>query len=227
MSVQKPSNMVVAIISTIFFMIMQVVLFKYITFKKVNDIIADKINIFNTYTCHNKTLENKIKKYINSPHREQIKTTALQQKYNRDTHNNALLTTWITLPICFGMLILVYLIYKLYPTWTRTDSVLLTFAIITYTLCILWYYYIINNHEYYGDHMLYNKIYSALGDNIINNSLSETGETLRNDIKKVMSSNMTSVELIKNNPDLATSLLDIVGIVKHTIIPKYINRTKS
>lgn len=75
--------------------------------------------------------------------------------------------------------------------------------------------------------MLYNKIYSALGDNIINNSLSETGETLRNDIKKVMSSNMTSVELIKNNPDLATSLLDIVGIVKHTIIPKYINRTKS
>ena len=214
--------MVVAVISTIFFIIMQVLLFKYITSKKVNDIIADKINIFNTYACHNKTLEHKIKKYINSPDREQIKKIALQQKYNRDTYNNTLLTNWITLPLSFGIITLIYFIYKLYPTWTQIDSVLLSFSIVTCALCILLYYYIINNHEYYGDHMLYNKIYSAVGNNIINHSLSDTGETLRNDVKKVISSNMTTLELIKKHNDLATSLFDIVGIVKHTIIPKYI-----
>jgi ApbE superfamily uncharacterized protein (UPF0280 family) len=84
-------------------------------------------------------------------------------------------------------------------------------------------YYVINNHEYYGDHALYSKIYSTISDNISKKCTTASGEQLSSDVKKITESDMTLMELIENHPDLATSLFDFVGSIKHNSIIKYMS----
>ena len=227
MNMTEPSNMVIILINIIFFMIIQTIFFKYILSEKINSVIADKTNILNMYIQHNKTLGAKIEQYINSEHRHRLKEVAQKQKTDRHDHNNISANIWIFIPIIINIVVLIYFLHKLYSVpnresiWKNDGYILLAAPVILYTLCMLIFYYIVDRHEYYGDHELFNRIYTTVGNNVTKTCATNSGEKLSDDIKKVTGSEITLMELIENHPDLATSLFDFVGTLKHGPIAKY------
>jgi hypothetical protein len=227
MNMVEPSNIVVILINVIFFMIIQIIFFKHILSKKINDVIVDKTNIFNMYIQHNKVLGNEIEKYMSSEHRNRLKVVAREQKADRDNYNNTSANIWVYIPIIMSIFALSYFLYKIYTSPNRESIqenngyVSLVLPVILYICGILIFYYVIDHHEYYGDHELFSRIYSTICNNITKTCTTIPGEKLCDDVKKVAGSNITLMELIENHPDLATSLFDVAGSIKHNSIVKY------
>jgi hypothetical protein len=173
MKMFKNSNMVIAFLNIIFFIIVQTLFFKYFASKQFNTVLENKIDILNTYSELDPQAKEIIDAHLNSPQAAFIKEIAEYQELEREELNNKLIKKWIGIPLTLSIILLIILFSLLLREdsvnrWNGSDTAVLSLIVGAYATELMFYFGIVRQYEFYGDMQLVNKLYSNVYDKYFN-----------------------------------------------------------
>ena len=158
------------IFSNVFlFVFVQTAFFYFVASKQFNNVLASKVDIVNTYLQHDNKAKEEMKVFLNSDEVKEVQRLAKEQEEKRNEANIELIKKDI-LPLLIvvgGLVALV--IYAMYTNkanqWSgfdKTDQVLLWSVLLAYSTELLFFFGIVRQYEFYGDHAIINKFYENI-----------------------------------------------------------------
>lgn len=76
----------------------------------------------------------------------------------------------------------------------------------------MFYFFVVQNYEYYGDHQLNSKIIESIKQNIGTTFLTNSGKKLDDDIQKVLDKNINLTDLLKRHPSLGMNVWENLNL---------------
>ena len=155
------NDWIVIYVNVIFFVVVQTLFFRYIASKQYENVLKQKVEILKLYGekfPNEKTkIDKNIQEYINE-NREKI-----EEQYKKRSKKNAELETtycWNFAKAIVALLILTLIINK--EQWTSIHTLGLVFVILGYTTEILFFFLIVKQYEFVGDHKISSEIFKQL-----------------------------------------------------------------
>lgn len=223
MGVFSSPNMIISFTNIIFFIIIQILFFRNISSKQFNNVLTDKINILNSYMRNNRRFRDAVDNHIRSSE-ESVMIRATDQEKDRVRHNDRSMMMWLGLPllICVGMLVLSIVNQNRSSNkdeWTSIHSTLLTLSIGVYLSEILFYYGVVRQYQFYGDHHIYSRMYDGIHSGISREPITEEGRVLRDDIRRVLNHEITVSELLNRHDDISSNFFEYNGEIMSALSP--------
>ena len=162
------NNMITLLSNVIFYIVVQTLFFYFIGSKQFNNVLENKVDIVVSYAKKNIYLKEFIKEYISNENAKKLEKEAKKQKKKREKYNRSLIFKWIGIPLLICIVVLLINIFKLFilgESWGRSDNIILLLVIFAYSTELCFFFGIVKQYEFYGDH----KIYRSFFENCINN----------------------------------------------------------
>jgi ABC-type transport system involved in cytochrome bd biosynthesis fused ATPase/permease subunit len=214
MGIFQPANMIITFANVIFFMIVQTLFFKFVASKQFNEVLNEKVGIFNEYLKYNKDFKNTVTDYLESNQVKELQSTAKQQEQKRESENMNLIKKWIGTPLVISVVILLFFLLLLFKQsgdkengWSSIDTAILTLVVGAYSTEIMFYLGIVSQYEFYGDQQIYSRLYDGVHNNITRKPVTKEGKVLNVDIKKVLNGDMKVSNLLEKHPNLSKDFM--------------------
>ena len=210
MKVFDNQNMLVVMANIIFFIVVQTLFFRFVATGQFINVMSGKVDILNEYIKYDSNAKSKVKAFVESDQVQEILVKAHIEKKARNAKNTASILKWIGPILLVFTAILIYYVVRVAQTkvWTSTDSVMLSLVAFAYLTELIFYFTIVKQYQFYGDH----KIYSTYYDGVINETLKKINiDDDSNDSNNTDSnSNTTSVDTESLISSIEGSMSDIV-----------------
>ena len=215
MGIFQPANMIITFANVIFFIVVQTLFFKLVASKQFNQVLNDKMGIFNEYLKYNKDFKNSVTEYLGSEQVKELQDIAKQQEKKRESENMDLIKKWVGIPLVLAVIILFVFIFLLFRQsgdkdngWSSIDTAILTLVVGAYSTEIMFYLGIVQQYEFYGDQQIYSRLYNGIHNNVTRKPVTQEGQVLSGDLKKVLNGDMKLSEAMEKHPDLSKDLME-------------------
>lgn len=214
MGIFTPPNMIITFANIIFFIVVQTLFFKFVASKQFNNVLGNKVGIFNTYVKYNPQFKAAVEEFLGSDQVKAIEEAAKTQEKERNAANNDLIKSWIGIPLVVAVVILLIFIWLLFKqstdsgnAWSSIDTAILTLVVGAYATELMFFFGIVRRYEFYGDQQIYSRLYDGIHNNINRKPLTKAGQKLNDDIMMVVDAKMTMTDLMEKHKDLAKNLV--------------------
>ena len=160
-------NMIILVSNVIFFIVVQTFFFKYKASQQINTVIKEKLDILNTYLNYDPELKQKIVDYKTSSEFKEKKKKAEKNAEWRNIENWKLIVKYI-LPVfgLFTVILIILILLDRLPVkttkWVGVDTAIGSLVFLAYSTEILFYFGMVRQYTFYGDHELTYNVYSSL-----------------------------------------------------------------
>ena len=162
------SNLILMFVNILFFIVVQILFFKYIASLQFNKIISDKVNIINETIKWNWIIKTFFSNLLKSDYYSNIKQKWDEMEKTREQKNNDLILSKMAIIIIPIILIIIFFIYRLNRTelskskWNSVEWVMLLLILFAYSTELLFFFFIVKQYEFVGDHSLFYMIYKNI-----------------------------------------------------------------
>lgn len=155
------NDWIVILVNVLFFMIVQTLFFRYVASKQYETVLVDKLGLVSEYISKQKNYKKAL-----SNERQNFATTnapLLQSQYNtRQTINNQLEIDYCWKYIIFTIVAIV-IVFVINPNkWGSLHTLGLVFVILGYTTELLFFFGMVKQYEFVGDHTIVNNLIAAM-----------------------------------------------------------------
>jgi len=163
------SNLLGILCNVFLFIVVQTGFFYFVASKQFNNVLESKVDIMNIYLKNNENAKQNMKEYINSESVKEIKKIAKEQEVKRDAANIELMKADILPLLLFTGGLIILVIFAMYTnkrnqwsSFNKTDQILLASVLFAYTTEMAFFFGVVKQFEFYGDHAIVNKFYNSI-----------------------------------------------------------------
>jgi hypothetical protein len=149
--------------NVLFFMIVQTLFFKYIASKQFEVVLESKLDFLKVLSEENPKVKRAVDDYkvkFISNNKDIVKN----QERLREEDNMKTTKTYLGIPILIGSLIFLHLIFIMSSkrSWNSVDTLAVLFVALAYATEIIFFFSIVRQYEFVGDHYIMNKVLKDL-----------------------------------------------------------------
>ena len=166
---------VIIILSTVFiFILIQTLFFHFIASKQFNEVLKDKVNILNIYKSVEPDTAKMLKHELESESTKEIIRLGKEQEVIRTNENINLILKEIGVIMLIILAMIIYIGYNMYKkkgekgwfSFTKTDLLLTSLILTGYTTELAFFFGVIRQYKFYGDHNIIYVIYKKVQERI-------------------------------------------------------------
>lgn len=155
------NDWIVILVNVLFFMIVQTLFFRYVASKQYETVLVDKLGLVSEYISKQKNYKRAL-----SNERQKFATTnaqLLESQYNtRQTINNQLEIDYCWKYIVFTIVAIAIVWFVNSKPWGTLHTLGLIFVILGYTTELLFFFGMVKQYEFVGDHTIINSLVTGM-----------------------------------------------------------------
>ena len=161
-------NMIILISNVIFFIIVQTWFFTNYASKQINTVVEDKLNVLNEYLKYDTSVRQNIANYKKSDEYKNIQKKSIDNSNWRDEQNWKATKKYISPVLLFFVAcLIIYISILVFPgikttPWKGPDWAVLSLVVFAYTTELFFYFGMVRQYIFYGDHAITHKLYENL-----------------------------------------------------------------
>lgn len=157
----KTNDWIIILMNLVFFMIVQTYFFRYIASKQYENVLSNKLGLFQTILNKNPQYKQLIKTYKNK-YLEKNQTLVQQQYLQRQLVNQKLEQKYCWTFIHYTNIFILLLFLFTRQKWTSIHTLGVIFVILGYVVELLFFFFIVQPYQFIGDHFLLSQIYKKM-----------------------------------------------------------------
>jgi len=212
------SNLLGIFCNIFLFIVVQTLFFYTVASKQFNMVLEEKVDILNTYFKYDKESAENMEEYLKSERVRQIKEDAKVQEKNRNEANIQLIKDEIgpLLLITTGFILLVIFAMRMnkenkWSSFEKTDKVLLGSVLLAYSTELLFFFGIVRQFEFVGDHEILFKFFQNIRTKLRSSGEQATVGNIRSILNRTGLSGQSNTYKSSNNDNNKDNDSEVTG----------------
>jgi len=217
----ESSNMIVILANVVFVIIVQIIFFRYVVSKQIDMILESKATIIQEYLKHDPIAKSNYIAFATSDVVRDIEDSAKKEADLRDEDNLMTTLMWIGVPLVLTVALFMFYVIRMLVKehdWDSVDTILLCFVIFAYITDFTFYFTVIRQYQFYGDHAIISNMYKILKTKVNSEPITPEGRKVQELLKKINPSNNLDLKSIRSYYQQNEELFKSLGIDEQFVI---------